>query len=69
MFPLYFSFFFILALKNNLCKENLKFITIKIGKPISYTLDEDEIVRQWAKQICEFTGFENRVEQKEMVNV
>lgn len=46
-----------------------KNLTIKIGKPISYTLDEDEIVRQWAKQICEFTGFENRVEQKEMVNV
>lgn len=46
-----------------------KHMTIKIGKPISYTLDEDEIVRQWAKQICEFTGFENRVEQKEIVNV
>lgn len=39
-----------------------KHITVKIGKPISYTLDEDEIIREWARQICEFTGFENRIE-------
>ena len=39
-------------------------MTLKIGTPISYKLDEDEIVRQWAKQICEFTGFENRVESE-----
>lgn len=38
-----------------------KNITIKIGKPISYTLDEDEIIKQWANQICEFTGFENKM--------
>ena len=44
-----------------------KNMTLKIGKPISYQLDEDEIVREWARQICEFTGFENRVEQKETV--
>ena len=43
-----------------------KNITIKIGKPISYELDEDEIVREWTRQICEFTGFENRVEQQEV---
>lgn len=41
-----------------------KDMTIKIGKPISYTLDEDEIIKEWARQICEFTGFENRVENK-----
>ena len=46
-----------------------KHITVKVGKPISYTLDEDEIVEEWARQICEFTGFENRVEQKETANV
>ena len=40
-----------------------KHITVKIGKPISYTLDEDEIVREWARQIAEFTGFENRIEE------
>ena len=39
-----------------------KHITVKIGKPISYTLNEDEIVKEWARQICEFTGFENKVE-------
>ena len=47
-----------------------KNMTIKIGKPISYTLPEDEIVKEWAKQICEFTGFENRVatEESELIN-
>ena len=39
-----------------------KNISIKIGKPISYTLDEDEIVRQWAKHICDYTGFKNYLE-------
>lgn len=41
-----------------------KDMTVKVGKPISYTLEEDEIVRQWAEQICEFTGFENKIETK-----
>lgn len=41
-----------------------KNMTIKIGKPISYELDEDEMVREWARQICEFTGFENRLEEE-----
>ena len=39
-----------------------KHMTIKIGKPISHTLSDDEIVREWARQICELTGFENKVE-------
>ncbi len=43
-----------------------KHMTLKVGTPISYKLDEDEIVREWARQICEFTGFENKVEQKEL---
>lgn len=38
-----------------------KHITVKIGKPIPYTMDENSIVAQWAKQISEATGFENRV--------
>lgn len=38
-----------------------KHITVKIGKPIPYTLDEDEIVKEWARQISEFAGFENRI--------
>lgn len=41
-----------------------KNMTLKIGTPISYELDEDEIVREWARQICEFTGFENQVENQ-----
>ena len=40
-----------------------KHITVKIGKPIPYTLEEDEIMREWAGQICEFTGYENRIEE------
>ena len=38
-----------------------KNITIKIGKPISHNLDEEEIVKEWARQISELTGFENKV--------
>ena len=43
-----------------------KHMTLKIGTPISYKLSEDEIIQEWARQICEFTGFENQVisEQK-----
>ena len=35
-----------------------KHLTMKIGKPISYELPEDEIVKIWVNQICEFTGQE-----------
>ena len=41
-----------------------KHLTMKVGKPISYELPEDEIVRQWVLQICEFTGFEPGDEYK-----
>ncbi len=44
-----------------------KHITVTVGKPISYTLPEDEIIKEWTRQICEYTGFENRLEEnKEM---
>lgn len=36
-------------------------MTIKIGKPISYKLDENEIINEWAKQISDMTGFENTI--------
>lgn len=39
-------------------------LTIKIGKPISHTLEEKEILREWARQISEMTGFENLVEEQ-----
>ena len=41
-----------------------KHLIVKVGTPISYKLSEDEIIREWAKQICEFTGFENKVEEQ-----
>ncbi len=34
-------------------------VTIKVGKPISYKLKEDEIVYEWCKQICEMAEYEN----------
>lgn len=47
-----------------------KNITIKIGKPIPYTLDEDEIVKEWARQISERTGFENKmISNDQLTNV
>ena len=44
-----------------------KNMTIKIGVPISYTLPDDEIVKEWARQICELTGFENQIENKNII--
>ena len=41
-----------------------KHITATIGKPISYKLPEDEILKEWARQICEYTGFENKIEEE-----
>ncbi len=38
-----------------------KHMTVKIGTPISYELDEDEIVRQWVEQVCELAGLENKL--------
>ena len=46
-----------------------KHITATIGKPISYELSEEEILMEWARQICEYTGYENRIEVKEPVGV
>ena len=49
-----------------------KHMTLKIGTPISYKLSEDEIIQEWARQICEFTSFENQVIselEKENVNI
>ena len=40
-----------------------KNLTATIGTPISYKLPEDEIIREWARQICEYTGFENKIEE------
>lgn len=37
-------------------------VTIKIGKPISYTLKEDEIIYEWCKQISEMADYENCAE-------
>lgn len=34
-------------------------VTIKIGKPISYQLSENEIVYEWSRQICELADYEN----------
>ena len=33
--------------------------TIKIGTPISYELDEKEILKQWCEQVCALTGYAN----------
>ena len=34
-----------------------------LSDPKKYkTLNEDDILREWARQICDFTGFENKIE-------
>ena len=37
-------------------------VTIKVGKPISYKLKEDEIIYEWCKQISEMAEYENCAE-------
>lgn len=41
---------------------NRKNVKIEIGKPISYELDEKEIIKQWADQVCKITGYENKLD-------
>jgi len=40
-----------------------KNMTMKIGKPISYELSENEIINQWVEQICNLTGLENKINE------
>ena len=39
-------------------------VTIRVCKPISHKLPIEEIIYQWAEQICEATGFENCMSQE-----
>ena len=39
---------------------NKQKVDVVVGKPISYKLDEEEIVNEWCKQISELTGYENK---------
>ena len=34
-------------------------VNIRIGKPISYKLAEDEIIYEWCRQISELANYEN----------
>jgi len=34
-------------------------VEIKVGKPISYQLKDDEIIYEWSRQISELAGYEN----------
>ena len=36
-------------------------VEMTVGEPISYELSEEEIVKQWSKQICDMTGYENKM--------
>ena len=44
-----------------------KQVTVKIGKPISYELDLEEIMIQWAKQVGELSGYGYAPEEEIMV--
>ena len=37
-----------------------KDVIVKVGTPISWELDEKEILDQWCKQVCELSGYENK---------
>ena len=36
-----------------------KNVTIKIGAPISYQLEEKEILKQWCEQVSTLAGYTN----------
>ncbi len=36
-------------------------VDMTVGEPISYELSEEEIIKQWAQQICKMTGYENKM--------
>ena len=38
---------------------NKKEVNVTIGEPISWELSEEEIIDEWCKQICEYTGYQN----------
>ena len=44
-------------------------VNIKIGKPISYTLTDDEIVYEWCEQISQLAGYENCVPKPDVEKV
>ena len=33
-------------------------VNLKMGTPISYKLDEEEIIENWRKQVAQLTGYE-----------
>ena len=39
-----------------------KQVTVAMGSPISWELDEKEILKQWCKQVSEMTGYENKAQ-------
>lgn len=39
-------------------------VDVVIGEPISYELPDDEILTEWARQVCEYTGYENHCAKK-----
>lgn len=42
-------------------------VVIKVGKPISYKLSDEEIMYQWAQQISEMADYENCVEKPQNI--
>lgn len=38
-----------------------KDVYINVGTPISWELDEKEILKQWCEQVCELSGYENKL--------
>ena len=38
-----------------------KDVNVTIGEPISWELPEEEILKKWCEQICQFTNYENKI--------
>lgn len=44
-------------------------VHIHVGKPISYQLSDEEIMREWCRQITEYADYKNSLEVKEEIKL
>lgn len=55
----------IVGFKGYTTKFHAQNLVVKIGKPISHTLSDTEILDKWVEFICEETSFENKMIKKD----
>ena len=44
-------------------------VHLHVGKPISYKLSDEEIMREWCNQIAQYADYKNSLAEKESAQV